>query len=62
MPTDHTTAIRFASLAQAAQRLGVSPQTVRRRADRGELPFISTSHGWLLFAQVVEQQAKAPRP
>jgi len=51
--------------ADAARLLGVTPQTVRLMADRGELPNVRTERGWRLFRRedvdrlVAERATKA---
>lgn len=56
---------RLLTVAQAAERLGVSPQTVRRWADEGLIPMARTPTGHRRFdADHIEAVAESmvPRP
>ena len=57
--SDGSMTIEFLTVAEASRRLDVSQQTVRRMADRGELPCIRTPHERLIFAGPVDARVKA---
>ena len=49
-PTDHPTDHGPVSLAEAADRLGISPNAVRQRLKRGTLAGHKTPSGWVVIA------------
>ncbi len=56
MPKQPSTVPRFPTLPRAARLLGVSTQTLRRAAERGELPLYRVRNRWTRvdWAEAVE--------
>jgi excisionase family DNA binding protein len=61
-PANHGPAIVFLTLAQAAKRLGITPQTLGRYLKQGRLTATKPGREWLLLEQQVEDFRKKPRP
>jgi excisionase family DNA binding protein len=61
---DETTEGEWLSLAEAAQRLGLAPDTVRRRLKRGELPSrrVVTPQGYCWQVRLPRAQATDTEP
>jgi len=54
----------YADVEEAARRLGIHPESVRRLIRQGKLPAIRFSNKWLMEKHVLEQFASHydPRP
>ncbi len=47
----------YATVAEAAQRLGIHPESVRRLIRENRLPATKFAHSWLIARDVLEQFA-----
>lgn len=50
------------SVTEAAERLGISPQRVRQRIDRGQLPAVRIGSRWVLDEADLHRGPRASRP
>jgi len=47
----------YVTIADAAERLGIHPESVRRLVRKGQLPAKKFAHSWLIERDVLEQFA-----